>query len=976
MALDLLQAPAGNVGKELFALDQQLGEPRNLTTLAALLKHCGKAKVLSDGRQVHAHISRCRYDDNTFLGNCLVEMYGNCESVEDAQAVFDSLPNLNLYSWNILINAYNKNGFSKEALDLFYQMQFDGFKPDPYTFVCGAIACASLKDLEAGQEIHAAIIENGYAGEVILGNTLIGMYSKCGSLHDARRVFDQMPQLTLASWNVMIVACTHNGYGKEALNILQQMRLDGCKPDIITFVCALEACVCLESLTEGQKIHSAIADSEYGKDLIVGNALVSMYGKCGSLSDAKNVFVHMPEHDVYSWNALIVACTYNGDNEEGLSLVHQMQSDLIKPNLVTFVCWLDACANLAGLEKGQEMHAAIINSGYDREIVVGNALVNMYGKCGCVYAAKGIFEGMPEQNVVSWSTMISVCAQNGFAKEALHFFNQMQLGGIEPNHVTFVCVLDACATLASLEEGQKVHVAILDSNYMGELLIGNALVSMYGKCGNLNAVQSTFSKMPQRDVVTWNAMITAFTQNGHCKEALDFYRAMQLDNVKPDKITLICALDACARLASLGEGREVHTFIVDYGCEREVMVGNALINLYSKCGSLHDVRTVFAQMFHHNVVSFNAIITACAQNGHGREALYHFYHMQLSGLQPDDVTFISALDACATLSILAEGQEIHAAIVNSRYRQDVAVGTALINMYSRCGSLCNARSVFDGMPHQDVVSWSSMISATAQHGLGKEALELYHQMQHEGLKPNHVTFICALDACASLTAIDAGKAIHAAIVNCGYEGDVIVDTALMNMYGKCGVLHYAKNMFDRMVHRNIICWNAMVAACAQNGHVEATLDLFHQMQIDDIKPDHITFHSILTACNHTGRVNEGKHYFSSMSQEHGIVHTVEHYLCMVDLLCRAGYLDDAEKLIMTMPFENRALVWSCLLAACRIHDDLERGVRAATQVLKLDTGSSAPYMLLSNICAAAGKLDGSEELTALKTASMHAFPVR
>lgn len=352
-------------------------------------------------------------------------------------------------------------------------------------------------------------------------------------------------------------------------------------------------------------------------------------------------------------------------------------------------------------------------------------------------------------------------------------------------------------------------------------------------------------------------------------------------------------------------------------------------------------------------------MTVFAQSGCGKETLELFEEMQLEGVKPNQVTFLSVLDACAALE---DGQKIHAAIINNQYDQDVAMGNALIKMYGSCGSVYDAESVFDRMPHQNVVSWTAMMAACTENGHSNKALHLFQQMQGDGIKPDEVTFVCSLDACASLAALEVGQEIHAAIVTTGYEKDVVVGNALVNMYGKCGNLCKARSMFHRMPYHDVVSWTAIIAACAQNGQSKEAVDLFHEMQLGGVKPDKVTFICILNACNHLGWVDAGRCLFVSIAKDHGITHTGDHYMCMIDILGRSGHLDEAEILINNMPHEKIALAWLSLLSACRIHGDVERGVRAASHCFEFDQHNATPYVMLSNIYASAGKWDDATKI--------------
>lgn len=387
------------------------------------------------------------------------------------------------------------------------------------------------------------------------------------------------------------------------------------------------------------------------------------------------------------------------------------------------------------------------------------------------------------------------------------------------------------------------------------------------------------------------------------------------------------------------------------------MVYNTLINMYGKYNSLMDALAVFSKMPYRTVVSWNALITAFAENVHGKEALQFFCQMQIEGLVLDKVTFLGALSACTNLATLEVGHEVHSTLIERSYGLDLPIGNAIITMYGWCGSLDDAKNVFDKMSNRDSVTWSSMIAVYCHTSQGQEALDLFYWMHPQGLKPNKAIFVCVLDACGILGAHEQGLKVHAYIVDMGIDKDVVVGNALVNLYGKCGSLLDARSVFDKIDERDAISWTGIIAGFAHSGCSKEALDFFCQMQLEGWKPDKATFMCILSACNHDGQVDLSKHLFVSMIGDYCIPDNKDHFLCMVDLLGRSGDLDEAERLIKIAPEESVSAAWLCLLGACKIHFDVERGAHAAGQFLKLEPNSPAPYIMLSNIYAVAGRWD-------------------
>eukprot|EP01018_Ginkgo_biloba_P003198 Gb_11219 [translate_table: standard] len=544
-----------------------------------------------------------------------------------------------------------------------------------------------------------------------------------------------------------------------------------------------------------------------------------------------------------------------------------------------------------------------------------------------------------------------LCRQ-GRLKEALHVM-----------HVTdecidtgaYVCLLQLCIKKKALSEGKLVHAHMNESGFMADTFLQNTLMNMYVKCGSVVEARRCFDQMPKRDVYSWNMIIAGYARHGFSEEALTLFHQMQRTGVQSDQFTFANLLPACAKLSSLKHGMEIHEHIIKLGFQCNVFVESALVDMYAKCGNVDKARHVFDKVNQRNVVSWNTMISAYARQGLFEQALTLYQQMQVTGIQPDQFTFTSVLPACANLPALEEGMEIHEEIIRIGLHSNVFVESALVDMYAKCGSIERARHVFDKMNQRNVVSWNAMIAAYTRHELSEEALTLFHQMQRTGIQPDQFTFVSVLPACANLAALEQGMEIHEEIITSGFQSNGFVQSALVDMYAKCGNIENARNLFDKMHQRDVVCWNAMIGGYAMHGYGKEALKLFEQMQHSGINPDHVTLISVLFACCHAGLVTEGQRYFDCMSQYYHITPAVEHYVCMVDLFGRAGLLDEAEDFIIKMPIKPDATVWRCLLGACAIHHNVELGERVAERLFDLEPSNAVPYILMSNIYAAVGR---------------------
>eukprot|EP00250_Pteridium_aquilinum_P015564 c22646_g4_i4 orf=788-2140(-) len=449
-------------------------------------------------------------------------------------------------------------------------------------------------------------------------------------------------------------------------------------------------------------------------------------------------------------------------------------------------------------------------------------------------------------------------------------------------------------------------------------------------------------------------MIMAFTQHGQDESALGLYKQMQQQGFKPSQITFVCSLCAVKEPLFAAQGKEIHAQVIEHGYESNAFVVTALISMYGRCGSLEDAQEVFNRVPLQTVVSWTAVIGAFSQGGHSEEALQLHNQMLTEGEHPDKCTFLTLVAACSSPAALVEGKRLHARMISSGFEHDEELQTSLINMYGKCGSVKAAFMVFDRKHADHVGLWNTMLAAYIQHGHATEAMQLYQCMQRKDLKPDKVTFSTILSACSALADLPRGKEVHASIRSAGLQSDVIVGTALVNMYAKCGHLLNAHEVFDQLQNRNAISWNALIVGYAQNGQAKESVALFEKMQLEGFNANEVTFTNLLYACSHAGLVEDALRFFRIMEEDCEVKPFKEHYACIIDLLGRVGRLDDAESFVIKYPYEEDSIMWMSLLGACRVHGDIGRGSRVADIILQLNPEKTGSYVLMSNICAAEG----------------------
>lgn len=613
----------------------------------------------------------------------------------------------------------------------------------------------------------------------------------------------------------------------------------------------------------------------------------------------------------------------------------------------------------------KRLHALLVVSGKVKDLFLSTRLLNLYSFLGDVSLSRRTFDQLPQKDMYIWNSMISAYVRTSRFREALGCFYQFSsTTGLQPNFYTFPPVLKACGNLV---DGKKIHCQVLKLGFQWDIYVAASLIHMYSRFGFVSIARKLFDEMPIRDTGSWNAMISGFCQNGNATEALDVMNEMRLEGENMDPVTVASLLTVCAQSDDVLNGMLIHLYAIKQGLELDLFVSNALINMYAKFGCLANAVRVFDQMVVRDVVSWNSIISAYEQNDDPITALGFYRRMQRIGIQPDLLTLLSLASIVAQLADRQKSSSVHGFILRRDWlMQDVAIGNAVVDMYAKVGTIDAARSVFEGLPTKDVVSWNTLITGYSQNGLASEAIEVYNIMEErEEIIPNQGTWVSILPAYSHLGALQQGMKIHGRVIKNCLHMDVFVGTCLIDMYGKCGRLDDAMSLFYQVPRKNSVPWNAIIFCLGIHGHGDKSLKLFEEMLGDAVKPDRITFVSLLSACSHSGLVDEGKHYFQVMQEEYGIKPSSKHYGCMVDLLGRAGHLEAAYDFIKNMPIEPDASIWGALLGACRIHGNVNLGKFASDCLFEVDSENIGYYVLLSNIYANFGKWEGVDKVRSL-----------
>ncbi|GAV76980.1 PPR domain-containing protein/PPR_2 domain-containing protein/PPR_3 domain-containing protein [Cephalotus follicularis] len=692
----------------------------------------------------------------------------------------------------------------------------------------------------------------------------------------------------------------------------------------------------------------------------------SLILKYAAFNDLKTSLLLFEQSVAYSrttflWNTLIRALSIARAHDEFASYNRMVRTG-VRPDDHTFPFVLKLCADNFEVQKGMEIHGCVFKFGFDSDIYVGNTLLMFYADSEDLRDARRVFDEMLERDVVSWNTLIGVLSVNGLYLEALHFYRKMNFrSDIKPNAVSVVTVLPVCAGLEDELMARRIHCFVVKVGLNFLVKIGNAFIDAYGKCGNAKASKQVFCEMVDRNEVSWNAVITSLAYRERYRDTLDVFTLMIDVGVTPNSVTISTMLPVLVELNLFNLGKEIHGFCLRVGIEADVFIANSLIDMYGKSGHSATASNVFQTMNAKNVVSWNTMVANFTQNKLELAALELVRQMQSEGEIPNSVTFTNIIPACARAGFLHAGKEIHARVIRMGSASDLIVSNALTDMYAKCSCLNLARNVFN-ISLIDEVSYNILIAGYSQSTDCAESLSLFSEMGHKHMKHDLVSFVGAISACANLAATKQGKEIHGVAVRKHFHFHLFVANSLLDFYTKCGRIDLSSKIFDRIPCKDAASWNTMILGYGMLGELDTAINLFEAMSKDDgVEYDSVSYTAVLSACSHGGLVEKGTKYFEEMLTQN-IEPTQMHYACMVDLLGRAGRVEEAAELIRSLAILPDANVWGALLGACRIYGHIELGTWAAEHLFKLKPRHCGYYILLSNMYAEAGKWDEANRI--------------
>ncbi|KAK1549855.1 hypothetical protein Q3G72_008975 [Acer saccharum] len=682
--------------------------------------------------------------------------------------------------------------------------------------------CASNGSLHEAMAIHGHVIKNEIDPDLHLWNSLVNVYTKCGSFQYARQVFDEMPKRDAVSWTALIAGSVAEGYGREGIGLYCKMRRDGVRSNGIALVTALKACSMCFDLDFGTQLHAEAFKLGVCLDMFVGSAFVNLYAKCGDMERAERVFIYVPMKNAVLWHTMFNGYVQMGDGEKVLEMFCGMRELELKFSKFTLSKVLKSCAHLENWRGGKVVHAVAVKTGCELDEFLSCCLLDMYSKCGLADNALKVFVRIKDPNTVAWSVMINCLDKLGRSEAAAEKFCLMRHKGVKPNQHTFASVVAAATNLGDRLYCEGIHSCIVKHGFESDNFICNALVTMYMKSNSVNNGWRVFKAMSFRNLASWNTLLSGIPDSETCDQVPKIFSQMLVEAFKPDIYSFISILRSCSSFLNIAFGRQVHVHIVKNGFGGNNFVATALISMHCKSRCLEDAIILFNRLTERDLSTWTVIIAGYAQNQQGKKAVQCFSQMQREGLKANEFTLSSCFSACSSLTTLEPGRQLHSLAYKSGLLSNIYVAGALVELYVKHQCIEEAWTVLIGMASRNAVSWNTIICGYSQHGKGEKALEAFRIMLDEGVLPDEVTFIGVLSACSHEGLVEEANRYFNSLSKVYRITPTIEHCACMvNALSRAAKFSEVESFIEEWkLTQNALIWETVLWGCKLHGNVE------------------------------------------------------------------------------------------------------------------------------------------------------------
>ena len=623
------------------------------------------------------------------------------------------------------------------------------------------------------------------------------------------------------------------------------------------------------------------------------------------------------------------------------------------PDFITIKSAIKACVDMGEISLATQIHAFIIKGkGFSEEDLkrVYTSLVGLYWDNGELEIARNLFNRIPNRDIIAFTAMMTKCNCAGWYKEAAGIFEKMMGGDhqVTLNAYAVSSALHACSRLFDEFLGREIHAHVIKLSLESDFVVGTAVVDLYAKCGNMASAKSAFHSISHPTTAAWNAFMDGYSSDS--REILRLFSRMRLTGIRPNSTNLAIVIRACKNL-NLRIIQQLHGIVIkELTGTTDSFISTALFQSYLAAGCFRQARKFFDEIPEKDSIDYNLGISEYCQKGNRKEAVDLLLENFLGMNELNSRAINSLVSVSNDLNM---GKQLHGLATKFGFmaKSNELLESSIMSMYLKFRRTKEAIQLFNATDSPDVVSWTSLIFGLCNNGKTREGLDLYFKRVSEGslCYPNEYIFSCLLRACADIVAVKEGHQIHAQLIKSqSSQSDPHVLSSLLYMYAECGYISEAKRIFRSIKDPDLAIWNAMIHGMAKHSIPNEAIELFRELQAQkNLKPNHITYLGILSACNHGGLVDEGYRWFRSIDGP-----SVDHYSCMINMVARAGMLEEAMGLIKEMPFEPNGHIWASLLAASFIHGNAEMGRCSAEKLLELNPKDHGAYVALSNVYAA------------------------
>ncbi|KAK4804119.1 hypothetical protein SAY86_003936 [Trapa natans] len=795
----------------------------------SLLQHLGDAGDAARGKSLHSVCVKSGFSQDTFLANNILRFYTLCGDVASARHLFDGMTERNLVSWTSMVSCCLHNGLYRDGLEVYSLMCRSDVRPNEFGFSLALKACRVAEDFTMGTLIHGQIIKFGFSLYRFCIASLLGLYVGNGDIGAGEFLFDNLStgEESEALWNVLLDGYVNKSYSEEALCLFNRMAYSSSPPNNLTYSVLVKLCADTCNVEMGRSFHGRIIKAGLENDIVVGGSLVDCYVKLGFMNVAKKLFGSLECKDNVVCCTLLSGFCQISDASEGFNCYIRFLSEGNKPDVYTVAAVLRLCSNMENGTFGSLVHGSMVKYGFKVDSLLGSAIIDVYGGLGMVSDAYRCFLGIEDKDDICFGSMINNLVLNSYSERALMLFNELRHLNLLPNNSILMAILRACSNLQMFNKGKSIHCYTLKNCIDSESILGieNTLIEMYAKCGEIIKAKLLLKSMERQNEFSWTIVISGYIDMGCHEEALQMFHEMfYADSLKPSQFTLVIILQACSKTNTLARGKQIHTYAIKQGFETHLFVQSSLIKMYATTKQgVQDAWQVFSSIEDRDHITWSSMITAWAQNGYTEEALKVFAEFQHSmDYSVDDSMLSSCISACAGLAALDVGKSFHAFAFKIGFAFQFHIETSIIDMYSKCGTLKDAQKFFNENRDHNLVSWTSMMSGYANHGHGKEAVELFNEMREVGFAPDGITFISILMACSHAGLVNEGWKFFESLRN-DYPSELTINhyACMVDLLGRADNVDKAVDLIKRAPFQSkSLMWKTLLGACSKHGNVE------------------------------------------------------------------------------------------------------------------------------------------------------------